>query len=179
MWKYWAIAVGAGLASALAFLFAGSGTLFGMLLTYFAQLPLFLVALSLGAPASMAASAAGVLTVVILAGGIFSGLAYVLFNAVPVFVFVRQALLSQTDQQGVVHWYPAGLLLGWLTAAGAALLTIAAVWLAVQPAGLEGTVTTYVETILEQVLPTNLQTGRDRLISRVIPILPGLSLWLG
>jgi hypothetical protein len=173
MWKYWAIAVGAGLASALAFLFAGSGTLFGMLLTYFAQLPLFLVALSLGAPASMAASAAGVLTVVILAGGIFAGFAYVLFNAVPVFVFIRQALLNQTDQHGVVHWYPAGLLLGWLTAAGAALLTIAAVWLAVQPAGLEGTVTTYVETILEQVLPTNSQTGRDRLISRVIPILPG------
>lgn len=173
MWKYWAIAVGAGLASALAFLFAGSGTLFGMLLTYFAQLPLFLVALSLGAPASMAASAAAVLTVIILAGGIFAGLAYVVFNAIPVFVFIRQALLSQTDQQGVVHWYPAGLLLGWLTAAGAALLTIATVWLAIQPAGLEGTVTSFVETFLEQILPANSETGRDRLISRVIPILPG------
>jgi hypothetical protein len=173
MWKYWTLSVGAGLASALAFLFAGSGTLFGMLLTYFAQLPLFLAALSLGAPASIAASAAAILTVIILAGGVFAGLAYVAVNAIPVFVVTRQALLSQTDQQGVVNWYPAGLLLGWLTGVGAALLTIAAVWLATQPAGLEGTVASFVEAIVEQILPTNSQTGRDRVISRVIPILPG------
>jgi hypothetical protein len=173
MWKYFAIAVGAGMGSALAFLFAGNGTLFGMLLTYFTQLPLFLVALSFGVPASMTATGVGVLTVIILAGGFLAGLAYVAFNAIPVIVFIRQALLNKTDQQGVVHWYPAGLLLGWLTAAGVVLLTIATVWLAVQPAGLEGSVTFFVENILEQILPANSDSGRDQLISRVIPILPG------
>ena len=172
-WKYWAVSVGAGLASALAFLFAGSGTLFGMLLTYFAQLPLFLAALSLGGTASMAASAAAVLAVVVLVGGFFAAFVYLIVNALPVVVFTRQALLSQTTQQGVVHWYPAGLLLGWLTGAGAIILTVATVWLAAQPEGLEGSVTLFVESIMEQILPAGSQGGRDRLINRVIPILPG------
>lgn len=172
-WKYWVISVAAGLASALAFLFAGSGTLFGMLLTYFAQLPLFLAALSLGGTASMAASAAAVLAVVVLVGGFFGAFVYLVVNALPVLVFTRQALLSRTTLQGDVHWYPAGLLLGWLTGVGAILLTVATVWLAAQPAGLEGSVTSFVESIMEEILPPGSQLGRERLISRVIPILPG------
>ena len=173
VWKYWAISVAAGLASALAFLFAGSGTLFGMLLTYFAQLPLFLAALSLGATASMAASAAAVLAVLILLGGFTAAFVYIVVNALPVVVFARQALLSRTTQQGIVHWYPAGLLLGWLTGVGAILLTLATIWLAAQPAGLEGSVTSFVDSIIEQIIPPGSQGGRERLVSRVIPILPG------
>ena len=76
MWKYWVISLTAGLASALAFLFAGTGTLLGMLLTYFAQLPLFLAALSLGVTASAAASGAAVMTIVLLFGSFFGAFIY-------------------------------------------------------------------------------------------------------
>ncbi len=168
------ISLTAGLASALAFLFAGTGTLLGMLLTYFAQLPLFLAALSLGVTASAAASGAAVMTIVLLFGSFFGAFIYFIVNVLPVLIFSRQALLSRSEQYATLHWYPAGLLLGWLTGIGVLLLTLATLWFAAQPLGLEGTVRSFVESIMGQILPPNSGEGHAIMANRLIPILPGL-----
>lgn len=173
MRKLWLLAVCAGLASAFAFLLAGSNTLSGVLFAYFAQLPLFLVALSFGAIASMAASITAVIAVMLKVPDLFTGVTYLAATAIPVVVFTRQALRSRQNQKGEVHWYPAGLLLGCLTAIGVVLLSIVTVWLALQPAGFEGSVTSFVEAIIKDVLPPNAKMGGDRLVSGIIPILPG------
>jgi hypothetical protein len=111
-----------GLAGALPLLIAFSvpgGVLFMLLV----PLPLFLSGLSLGSTAVLlsATTACGSLASGLADGvGIFLGTAFTL--ALPVVVLVRQALLNRTNDDGSVEWYPAGLLVMWLTGAGVALL---------------------------------------------------------
>lgn len=126
-----------GLAGALPLLIAFSvpgGVLFMLLV----PLPLFLSGLSLGSTAVLLSATTACLALSLLiamattqvAGslasgladgvGIFLGTAFTL--ALPVVVLVRQALLNRTNDDGSVEWYPAGLLVMWLTGAGVALL---------------------------------------------------------
>ncbi len=126
-----------GLASALPLLVAFSvpgGVLFMLLV----PLPLFLSGLSLGPSAATLSAATACLALSLLiamattqvAGslatgladgvGIFLGTAFTL--ALPAVVLVRQALLNRTAEDGSLEWYPAGLLVMWLTGTGVALL---------------------------------------------------------
>ncbi len=83
----------------------------GILLSSLAQLPLFLVGLSIGVHSAMIAAASSVAIASILIRfefGVFFGLVV----AVPTIILVRQALLTRTGERGKPLWYPpAGLLL--------------------------------------------------------------------
>ncbi len=90
-----------------------------MILAFLALLPLFAVGLSMGLMSALAAGIAGV-AAVMLVGGPGRMLTYAGAFAVPVSVLVRQALLNRQGPDGV-EWYPAGLLLCWLTGFGIAM----------------------------------------------------------
>jgi len=124
--RFWTIALGAGALSAVLYLTLTIGSLGAMVFAYVAQLPLFLAGLSLGAGAS--AIAAGVAAVVMLArGGVAFAMIFALLFLLPVVLLVRQALLARQTADGATEWYPAGMLAGWLTGIGAALLGAGAV----------------------------------------------------
>ena len=105
--QFYLIAVTAGLVSGLlqsAAILPGPGAL---ILAYIAPLPLFLVGLGMGLQgAVVAVLVVGVLSVP-LAGPLYA-MIQVLVYGLPIIILSRQALMSRTDGQGVVHWYPAG-----------------------------------------------------------------------
>ena len=107
--KQWmAIAVG-GVISALLYALVTHGSVGGVLLAYFCQLPLFIIGLSMGTTASVIAgsiAAAGVIAV----SGVLGAFIFLLVNAAPVVLLVRQGLLSRPDAHGNIEWYPPGLL---------------------------------------------------------------------
>jgi hypothetical protein len=129
------LAILSGLISSVLFL----GLLFGlpgMLLVYFAQLPVLFSGLTLG----LTASAIGVVGAVVVIGMVISAaaaLAYALLHALPALFAVRQALLQH--QQGErIEWLPAGLLLTQLTVLAALGVVLAFVLLLGEPGGLPG-----------------------------------------
>ena len=115
------VSIAAGAAAAALTLSALSASVGGILLSSLAQLPIFLVGLSLGTQAAALATAGSVAAASILVRLDF-GLVFGLAVGLPVVVFVRQALLSRRRADGGIEWYPpAGLLITCL-----ALTTIVA-----------------------------------------------------
>lgn len=168
MARYWLLAAAAGLASAALFVLGNSGSPYGMVLAYLAPAPLFLAGLTLGGLAAVAGGAAGAVLAVATAGPL-AALGYLLADAVPVAILVRQALLSRPGADGAVEWYPPGLLAAWLTGIGMAGLAVMALVLIAGGAGLEGAVrglATEVAAVLEAPQP-------ELFVDLVSPLLPG------
>lgn len=160
-----------GLASALPLLIAFSvpnGVLFMLLV----PLPLFLSGLSMGLAAVTLSTATACLALSLMiaaaamrmsgslalaladGAGMFIGTGITL--GVPVIVLVRQALFNRTAQDGAVEWYPAGLLVTWLTGAGLFLLAftlVSLLWFASGPS-LEAIFASQLSDALRLVLPT-------------------------
>ncbi len=129
------IAVLCGLLSAVLF----GSLLFGlpgMLLVYFAQLPVLFAGLTLGLGASGIA-VVGAIVVISLMLSMAAALGYALLHALPALFTVRQALLHRTDQ-GRTEWFPAGLLLTQLTLLAGAGVVLAFLLLGSEPGGLPG-----------------------------------------
>ncbi|MFZ9636032.1 MAG: DUF2232 domain-containing protein, partial [Alphaproteobacteria bacterium] len=105
------VSIAAGAAAAALTLSALSASVGGVLLSSLAQLPIFLVGLSLGTQAAALATAGSFAAASILVRLDF-GLVFGLAVGLPVVVFVRQALLSRRRADGGIEWYPpAGLLI--------------------------------------------------------------------
>jgi hypothetical protein len=129
------IAVLCGLLSAALFVSLLFG-LPGMLLVYFAQLPVLFAGLTLGLSASGIA-VVGAVVVIGLMLSMAAALGYALLHALPALFTVRQALLHRTDQ-GKTEWFPAGLLLTQLTLLAGASVILAFLLLGSEPGGLPG-----------------------------------------
>jgi Predicted membrane protein (DUF2232) len=129
------IAVLCGLLSAVLFVSLLLG-LPGMLLVYFAQLPVLFAGLTLGLSASGIA-VVGAIVVIGLMLSMAAALGYALLHALPALFTVRQALLHRTDQ-GNTEWFPAGLLLTQLTLLAGAGVILAFLLLGSEPGGLPG-----------------------------------------
>ena len=129
------IAVLCGLLSAVLFVSLLLG-LPGMLLVYFAQLPVLFAGLTLGLSASGIA-VVGAIVVIGLMLSMAAALGYALLHALPALFTVRQALLHRTDQ-GKTEWFPAGLLLTQLTLLAGAGVILAFLLLGSEPGGLPG-----------------------------------------
>lgn len=117
------IAIVAGVVSGVVFVAPLFGSLLGLLLANFTQLPLFLVGLNLGLSAVSIAAVAGAATVVAL-GGLVPVATFVVTFAVPAVIVVRQTLLSRTAADGSVEWYPSGGVLAILVCYGLAALAV-------------------------------------------------------
>lgn len=154
------IAVAAGSASALVYASLLTASPAAFLLAYLAQLPLFAVGLWMGTGAVALASVAGIV-VTFVAGGFVFALIYMVVNAAPVLVLVRQSLLWRPATGGgpdEVEWYPPGGLVTALLGLTAALFAGVAISFAGQPGGLEGTIETFiVETFRRLRGPAGLQ----------------------
>lgn len=186
-----------GVASAMPLLIAFTAP-GGVLFMLLAPLPLFLSGLSMGPAAVtlsaataclalslMIAVAASEVTGSVGAGlldalGMFIGSAITL--GLPVVVLVRQALLSRTAGDGTVEWYPAGLLVTWLTAAGVAMLIFSLgslLWLG-SGESIEAMFTGQLAEALRLVLPEVEETQLQQAASATAQIGLGIGLdsWL-
>ena len=159
-----------GFASALPLLIAFSAP-GGVLFMLLVPLPLFLSGLSMGVTAVVVSTATACLTLSLMVAtaaarvseslalgladgaGMFIGTAITL--GLPVVVLVRQALLNRTAEDGSLEWYPAGLLVMWLTGAGLVLLAFSLVSLLLFGGGpsVEAIFTAQLADALRLVLP--------------------------
>ncbi|MBG03862.1 MAG: hypothetical protein CMM59_07275 [Rhodospirillaceae bacterium] len=170
--KQWMTIAAGGVISALLYALVTRGSLGGVLLAYFCQLPLFVIGLSLGTTASViagAVAAAGVIAV----SGVLGAFVFILVNAAPVVFLVRQGLLSRPDGNGNTEWYPPGLLGVGATLYGLGLLVVAWLWLSVSTGGIEESVRAYLGEVTSTILQGQPAEMQQALIDNVAPILPG------
>ena len=143
------LAVLAGLISSTLFLSLSSGLPGMVLLAYFVQLPLLFIGLSLGLTASVIAVAGAILVCALLAGLVGAGL-FLLVQAVPAMVVIRQSLLARRAN-GALEWYPPGLVLAQLTALAAVAISATFVLMLGQPGGLEGAISDFLSSALAEL----------------------------
>ena len=174
------IALGGGglsAAASMTFLMGSPALVF----VYFAPLPLLLVGLGLGAKAGAVAGVTGLMVAGLTGGATTAGL-YGLLNALPAALVVRQALLQRpTGPAGGVQWYPVGSILGWLTVLGAGIfLTAVLASHAVGEAGIEGSVSTYLDRAFTIMVPALGETERATVVAKFTPLFPGfvVTSWL-
>lgn len=171
----WLAAIGAGLASTvlLALPLTGPG---GLLFALLVPLPLFAAGLALGARGAAIAGVV-VLAAVALARGPWPVFGVGAVLVAPVWVLVRQALLSRpVGNGGGVEWYPAGLLVTWLTGWGLVWLALATLAFTAQGGGLEATVRDQVEHSLKALMPQAPAADLGRLAEAMAGYALGLSL---
>jgi hypothetical protein len=148
-----------------------------MILVYLTQLPLFVAGLWLGVGASALAGLAASLILVatsnLMAAAVFAGI-----NAGPVVLLVRQALLARTDAEGVIEWYPPGLLTAWLTALGLAAIA-ASLFLLGGAEGVQAALRDVLAPVLRRHIDENIP-GHAEFLSFLAFILPGIvaSSWM-
>ena len=170
--KQWMTIAAGGVISALLYALVTRGSLGGVLLAYFCQLPLFVIGLSLGTTASViagAVAAAGVIAV----SGVLGAFVFILVNAAPVVFLVWQGLLSRRDENGNTEWYPPGLLAVGATLYGLGLLVVAWLWLSVSTGGIEESVRAYLGEVTSTILQSQPDEMQQALIDNVALILPG------
>ena len=175
------IAIAGGLLTALLYLSTETGNPATLIFAYFTLLPLFMVGLAKGlAAAAISGTVAVVVTGVAaeLTGAAMFALAY----AVPAVVMVRMALLNRQTPEGTAEWYPAGRMMSWLTAYGAAALIIRAfaVTAGDSPAGMEATFREDIETLLGGLAGGEDETGPAAIAAQVAPHFPAIIItsWL-
>ena len=144
----------------------------GLVLSGFAQAPLFVAGLTLGLTGAIAASAAAALLSMMLLG-LAGGIAYALVNSLPVLVLVQRALLSRRAADGGVEWYPAGLLTTWLTGLGLLALAVLLAIFGSAEGGIAEAVLRQFETVLPAFGPN--QEAVRPLFEAVAPFLPGVA----
>lgn len=163
------IATAGGVLSAIFYLAVALGP-GGFVLPLFAQLPLFLVGLSLGVGPAAVAGTAGTLLILLMSSLATAG-AYVALTAGAATLIVRQALLNRPAAQGGIEWYPPGLLLSWVSAAALGFLGIGALYASGAEDGLLGSMRQIVRGVIS-VLPPE-QAARlspvEDLIARFLP----------
>jgi hypothetical protein len=143
------LAVLAGLISSTLFLSLSSGLPGMVLLAYFVQLPLLFIGLSLGLAASVIAAVGALVVCGLLAGLVGAGM-FLLVQAIPAVMVIRQTLLAR-QEDGQLQWYPAGLVLAQLTAFAALGITATFVVMLSHPGGLEGALSDFLSSALTEL----------------------------
>ena len=166
------LAVLAGLISSILFLSLSSGLPGMVLLAYFVQLPLLFVGLSLGLAASMIAVIGAIVVCGLLAGLVGAGM-YLVVQAIPAMVVIRQTLLAR-QRDGRLEWYPAGLVLAQLTALAALGISAAFVFMLGQPGGLEGAIADFLRSALAELGAAEAEVTVEPELGRWMFVLPGL-----
>lgn len=162
------IPVGAGVVTAVLHLSVTLGPLAGILLAYFAMVPVAATGFGLGfMPASIAAAVAAVI-IALAAPGVGALSLFLLTSAAPVLALVHFALTSRTNEDGTVHWYPMDRLLGMLTAFGLAIFAVALVIFGGSPAGLQNATREFLEPFALAV------GGGGRGLDQLIHLFPGI-----
>ncbi len=166
------LAVLAGLISSILFLSLSSGLPGMVLLAYFVQLPLLFIGLSLGLAASVVAVAGAIAVCGLLAGLVGAGM-FVLVQAIPAMVVIRQSLLARRDN-GRLEWYPAGLVLAQLTALAALGIGATFIFMLGRPGGLEGAIGDFLNSVLAELGAGKAGVTVEAELGRWMFLFPGL-----
>ncbi|MEM7042646.1 MAG: hypothetical protein AAF543_07535, partial [Pseudomonadota bacterium] len=145
-----ALAVIAGIISGALGLAPLLGSFALVLLSYFVQLPLMLVGLTLGLAAALVAAFSAVLVSGFIAGPL-AALIFAIAFALPAVWVVRQALLSRQEPEAGIIWYPPGLILAQLAVMAVLVLAFAFFAFTGQPGGLVGAIEAVLAMALEQL----------------------------
>jgi hypothetical protein len=172
------IALAAGLLSSLLFLSLAKGFAAGVLFSYVAPLPLMMAGLHRGVGVTLVGGLAAMAAVSLVAGGYFP-LPFMLTAVLPSLVVVRQALLWRSNADESVEWYPPGLVLGWITGMGVALILIGAILVPDQPAGgetgaMQAWVADTVGRTLEMLAPNLEAKERHAVLGWWVPFFPAM-----
>lgn len=115
------IGVGAGLASAVLYASAWTGTVLGLFVLFFlSPMPVAIAGLGWGYRSGALAAAVGCVAI-LLSGGLWSGVVYLIALGAPAAVFSYFALLNRTNPDGTVEWYPIGRIIMWASLWAAAI----------------------------------------------------------
>ncbi len=150
--KNTAIILGAGVLSGVMYASLKTAHPFSLLFVFFSLLPLFTVGLAYGMNSVVFASVAGVVMSAVTGEPLhllFGVPGYLLLNAVPAAVLVRQALQSR-QEGGDTVWYPPGHLLTWLVGFAAVYFLAAALVASGTPGGLVGEIEASLRVWMEQ-----------------------------
>jgi hypothetical protein len=159
-----------GALGAACYLAVLTGSPGGLILAFFAQLPLFAAGLWLGVGSALAAGATAS-AILLIEGGLPAGATFAAVNAAPVVLLTRQALLARSGPDRVVEWYPAGRLTAWLSGLGLAALAAAVVFLG-GPNGIETSLNDLLAPLLDRLANQN-EVNHIGLISLLALITPG------
>ncbi|MCA3247007.1 MAG: DUF2232 domain-containing protein [Azospirillum sp.] len=174
------LAGGLGAASAVLHTALLTGSPAAFILAYLAQLPLFVAGLWMGTTAAGLAAAAGTLAA-FAGGGFVFALAYLLANALPAFVVVRQALLWRPGKDGAIQFYPLGNILLMLVGMIGALFVGMIFAFSGAEGGLEGALKRFIVEAFQAIRAPGLDNARlepfAEGIARVFPGIVGVS-WL-
>lgn len=163
------IPVGAGIVTALLHLSVTFGPLAGILLAYFAMVPVAATGFGFGImPATVSAAVAAVI-IALAAPGVGALSLFLLTSAAPVLGLVHFALTSRKDEDGSIHWYPMDRLLGMLTAFSLAIFGIALLVFGGSPAGLQDATREFLEPITLAV------GGGGSGVDQLIHVFPGIA----
>jgi hypothetical protein len=145
----------------------------GMLLVYFAQLPVLFAGLTLGLSGSGIAVVAAIVVIGFMVG-IAAASGYALLHALPALVTVRQALLRR-EVDGQTEWYPTGLLLTQLTVLAGLGVICAFVLLGGEPGGLPGFIQEHLRVGLTEL--GLLEEGEEPPpnLARLAAVIPGFT----
>ncbi|MGQ0675573.1 MAG: DUF2232 domain-containing protein, partial [Rhodospirillales bacterium] len=175
--RFWVAVLGAGALSGALYLMVTVGTSGALVLAYIAQLPLFLVGLSMGLAASALAGAVAA-AMTLTAHGIAISAIFLVAFLMPVLVLVRQALLSRTSPAGETEWYPPGLLAGWLVGIGLAVAGLSILFLALS-GGAESAVRSFVGKVFDAAraaMPRGAPPmAREQVVDMMAGYLPGIA----
>ena len=145
----------------------------GMLLVYFAQLPVLFAGLTLGLTGSGIA-VIGAIAVIGMMIGMAAALGYALLHALPALFTVRQALLRRHDQ-GRTEWFPIGLLLTQLTVLAGIGVVLAFVLLGGEPGGLPGFIEQHLREGLSELGLLDESAAPSPDLARLAAVIPGFT----
>lgn len=135
--------LGAGIGSALFFLSPAIISVAGVILVYFAPLPIAITGFALGYTAASIAAAVSALSVgfVLIAVGGLPGLFTVILITMymPILLIIYLGLKQYTASDGTHYWYPTGDILNWLTIFGLIVFLVVATILGASELGFKGT----------------------------------------
>lgn len=171
------LAIAAAALSAICYLAVGTGSPIAIFVAYLSQMPLYAVALGLGASAAGTAVVAGAILVALAGGGLAAGGLFAISNAVPVMIIAYLALRQQPGPDGNPIWYPPGYILGWLATAGTIMLAIVILYMESTGVGVEARARAFFEPIFEQFFKqfeqgTTDQAQIDAAITSIARFLP-------
>jgi hypothetical protein len=171
------IPLGAGVVAALLHLSVTLGSPGAFMLAYFAQAPIAATGLALGfMPAAMAAAFAAIL-VALGSPGVGALSLFVLTSALPVLVVVYFSLQNRAPEEnedGTAKWYPAGRILGWLTALGLVAFVIAYLMFMGAENGVRGAIESYLNTIMSAFRGTD-PAAVDKVIGSMSRFFPAIA----
>lgn len=139
-----AIAFGAGLAAALLFVVSAKGTMFAMLLAYFAPLPVMIAALGWGHASGLIAAVVGAVVIALGVDPVLGLIFGIAFGAAGWWL-AYLSLLAQTDETGAVIWYPVGRIAVWTIIVSGAMAGAIVISLAVRFGSFEAAIDQFAE----------------------------------